>query len=125
MNKLPKPTDAELDILNVLWKIGPCTVREVHEQVSQSKDIGYTTILKQMQLMTDKGLLKRDSSSRSHIFDAAVSQEHTQKRLINRLLDTAFGGSSLKLVMQALGNRKSSPEEIQQIRDLLDRMEDK
>ena len=125
MKKTSKPTDAELDILNVLWKKGPSTVREVHEEIQLHKSLGYTTILKQMQIMVEKGLLTRDTSKRTHVFQPAVSQDSTQKGLVSRLMDAAFGGSATKLVMQALGNRKTSAEELDQIRALLDELESK
>jgi predicted transcriptional regulator len=118
-----KPTDAELEILKVLWERGDSTVREVHEALLPVKDLGYTTILKQMQIMLDKGLLHRDASQRTHVFRAAVSKEATQAGLLDRLLEGAFGGSALQLVMQALGHRKASAQELRQIRDLLDRLE--
>ena len=123
MKKTSKPTDAELDILNVLWGKGPSTVREVHEEIQRNKSLGYTTILKQMQIMVEKGLLTRDTSKRTHVFQPAVSQDSTQKGLVSRLMDSAFGGSATKLVMQALGHRKASPEELDQIRALLDDIE--
>jgi predicted transcriptional regulator len=118
--RLPRPTDAELAILRVLWDRGPSTVRQVHESLSGQRVIGYTTILKLMQIMADKGLVARDESDRTHIYAARKSEEHTQRQLLQDLLDRAFGGSALKLVMQALSTRKSSPEELAQIRQLLD-----
>lgn len=121
--KSTKPTDAELAILQVLWRLGPCTVREINDELSKGKEVGYTTTLKLMQIMTEKKLLIRDSSSRTHIYAANVTEDETQKKLVDRLLNTAFGGSAMKLVMQALGNKKSKPEDIQQIRDLLDELE--
>lgn len=123
MKQIPKPTDAELDILNILWGKGPSTVRDVHEEVQRHKKLGYTTILKQMQIMVEKGLLTRDASKRTHIFQPAVTQESTQKGLVNRLMENAFGGSALKLVMQALGHSKASPEELKEIRSLIDKLE--
>ncbi|MGB0522448.1 MAG: BlaI/MecI/CopY family transcriptional regulator [Flammeovirgaceae bacterium] len=121
--KSSKPTDAELAILQVLWQLGSCTVREVNDELSKEKEVGYTTTLKLMQIMTEKGLLIRDSSSRTHVYAAKVTEDETQKKLVDRLLNTAFGGSAMKLVMQALGNKKSKPEELQQIRNWLDEME--
>jgi predicted transcriptional regulator len=100
-------------------------VREVHEKLSEHKDAGYTTVLKQMQIMLEKGLLKRDASNRTHIFVAGVTQEDTQRSLLGKLLDTAFGGSAMKLVMQALGNGEASAEEREQIRKLLDDLDKK
>ena len=121
--KTTKPTDAELAILQVLWRLGPCTVREVNDELSKEKEVGYTTTLKLMQIMTEKKLLIRDSSSRTHVFAANVTEDETQRKLVDRLLDTAFGGSAMKLVMQALGNKKSKPEDLRQIREWLSEQE--
>lgn len=120
---VPRPTEAELEILQILWKHGPCTVRFVNDQLNQKKTVGYTTTLKIMQLMFEKKLLERDESTRSHLYRAVVKEKETQGLLLDRFLETAFGGSALKLVMQALGNHKASKEEISQIRDLLDNLE--
>lgn len=121
----PKPTDSELEILNILWEKGPCTVREIHEVLEKSKDAGYTTTLKLMQIMLDKKLLSRDASSKTHIYKAAISQEHTQGQLVKRMIDTVFNGSAMNLVMQALGNHKANAEELEQIKQYLDEMEKK
>ena len=118
-----KPTAAELEILNIIWKHGPCTVRLINDKLNEEKKVGYTTTLKIMQIMADKGLLKRDERQRSHLYRAAVPEKETQKVLLDKLLDQAFGGSALKLVMQALGTHKASAEEISRIRELLDRLE--
>ena len=118
--RLPRPTDAELAILRVLWERGPSTVRQVHESLSGPRAIGYTTVLKLMQIMADKGLVERDETDRTHVYVPRKSEEHTQRQLLQDLLDRAFGGSALKLVMQALSTKKSSPEELAQIRQLLD-----
>ena len=125
MNKdaVTKPTEAELEILQVLWKHGPCTVRFVNDQLKEKREVGYTTTLKIMQLMLEKDLLQRDESARSHLYRAAVREKETQGLLLDRFLETAFAGSALKLVMQALGNHKASQEEISQIRKLLDNLE--
>ena len=124
-----KPTEAELEILQVLWNHGPTTVREVHDylinQRSGSRNIGYTTTLKNMQNMVQKKLLLRDNSQRSHVYAAAIRQADTQRVLLDRFLDTAFGGSASQLVMQALGHQKTSPEELQQIKALIDQLENK
>ena len=114
-----KPTDAELEILHVLWAEGPSTVRQVHEKLSQSREIGYTTALKLMQIMYDKGLLTRDAEARSHTYTANVSQEDTQRNLVDRFVETAFRGSASKLVMQVLGQHKASREELDEIKALL------
>lgn len=120
---LPRPTDGELAILRVLWKQGPCTVRAVLEALGP--DTGYTTVLKFMQIMTEKGLLERDDSVRVHVFKAVLPEEATQRQLLRDLIDRAFSGSAQKLVLQALSSRKASKEELSQIRQLLDEMEGK
>jgi BlaI family transcriptional regulator, penicillinase repressor len=118
-----RPTDAELEILGLLWKRGPSTVREVHEALSASRDIGYTTILKLLQIMTEKGLVRRDESERAHVYEAALREEQTQRELLGHLLDRAFDGSASKLVMQALATKTASPEELARIRAILDEVE--
>ncbi len=120
---LPRPTDAELSILAVLWRRGPSTVRAVHEALSRRQDTGYTTVLKLMQIMTEKGLLRRDDSERSHVYAAAVARQRTQRQLVRHLLERAFSGSAPQLVMQALATQKASPEELAEIRRLIDQME--
>ena len=119
-----KPTDSELEILNILWNKGPCTVREIHEVLEQNKDAGYTTTLKLMQIMLDKGLLKRDASNKSHVYTANVSQEKTQGQLVQRMIDNVFNGSASQLVMQALGNHRPNAEELNEIKKYLDEIED-
>jgi predicted transcriptional regulator len=116
----PRPTEAELDILRVLWERGPATVRQVHEALARSRDTGYTTTLKLMQIMVDKGLVTRDESARTHVYEARVSQEHTQKQLLSELVDRAFGGSAAALVLRALSTHATSDEELRQIRRLID-----
>lgn len=124
MKKLTlKPTEKELSILQVLWKYGPSTVREINEKLSVAKKIGYTTTLKLMQIMFEKGILSRERNGKNHIYIAELTQENTQKRLLNKLLEGAFEGSAMKLVMQALGNGKSSKEELEEIRKYLDELE--
>ncbi len=118
-----KPTDAELEILSVLWERGPCTVREVHEVLSKRKPTGYTTILKLMQIMNDKGLLNRDDSTRAHVYEAKQPQENMQRQIVGDLLDKVFAGSAMKLVMHAIENERTSAEELAQIRGLLDEFE--
>ncbi len=122
-SKPPKPTEAELAILRVLWQRGPSTVREVWEQLSPKQRTGYTTVLKIMQIMFEKGLLARDDSDRSHVYRAARSQEQTQRQVVGHLLDRLFAGSAPKLVMQALAASKATPAELAEIRKLLDDME--
>lgn len=122
-NLLPRPTDAELEILNVLWRRGPSTVREVYEVLLESREIGYTTVLKLMQIMSEKGLVSRDESDRTHVYHAERAQDETQRQLLSDLLDRAFNGSPTKLVMQALSSKKASREELAEIRRMLDELE--
>jgi predicted transcriptional regulator len=123
-NQTPLPTDAELAILRALWDLGPSTVREVYDAIAAERDVGYTTVLKILQIMFEKGLVARDDSSRSHVYRAAVPRERTQKRLVTDLLDRAFEGSPASLVVQALSSRRASAEELEAIRTLLDRLEE-
>ncbi|HEX5043952.1 MAG TPA: BlaI/MecI/CopY family transcriptional regulator [Candidatus Polarisedimenticolaceae bacterium] len=123
--KAPRPTDAELAILRVLWQRGPSTVREVHEALSDTQDSGYTTVLKLLQIMTDKGLVDRDASNRAHVYTSRYGQDRTQHQLLRDLADRAFGGSPARLVMHALSSTKASAEEMRAIRRLLDQMEKK
>ena len=120
-----KPTDAEFKILSVIWDRQSTTVREVFNQLSENEEIGYTTVLKLMQIMTDKGLLKRDTSVKPQVYKAAVPQKKTQGMLLNDLLDRAFSGAPGPLVLQALSIKKSSPKELRQIREMLDKLEGK
>ncbi len=117
-----KPTESELEILQILWQKGLATVREVHETMAESKDVGYTTTLKLMQIMHEKGLVKRDDSMRTHVYQAAVNKEKTQKHLLGKMINTLFGGSPTQLVIQALGEHKATPEEIERIQALLNDM---
>jgi BlaI family penicillinase repressor len=119
-----KPTEGEMEILQVLWKKGNSTVREVHETIDK-KDSGYTTTLKLMQIMHEKGLVDRDTSSRTHIYRALISQEKTQQQLVNKMIDNVFNGSAARLVMQALGNKTASKEEIDLIKEYLKKVEGK
>jgi len=121
--KTLQPTAAELEILQILWKNGPSTVRFVNESLNSKKVVGYTTTLKMMQIMTEKKLLKRNSQSRSHIYRPAFAQQETQGQLLDSFLRNAFEGSASRLVMQALGKHKTSKEEINEIRELLDKIE--
>jgi BlaI family penicillinase repressor len=118
-----KPTDAELAILRVLWERGPRTVREVWEELNPEQGTGYTTVLKIMQIMFDKGLLARDETARSHVYRAARSQEQTQREVVGHLLERVFSGSAPKLVMQALAAKRATRAELAEIRKLLDAME--
>jgi len=123
MSTTLKPTDSELEILNILWQRGACTVREVHEILEKIKDAGYTTTLKLMQIMHEKGLLKRDDTNRSHIYTANVSQDKTQGQLVRRMIDNVFNGSASQLVMQALGHHKTNKAELDEIKKYLDELE--
>ena len=118
MKSRRKPTDAEIAILRVLWTRGPSTVRDVAE--AMGREGAYTTVLKLLQIMTDKGLVRRDESTRSHVYKATASEDQTKRQLVADLLDKVFEGSSAKLVLQALSTRTASPEEIDEIRKLLD-----
>ena len=118
MKSRRKPTDAEIAILRVLWTRGPSTVRDVAE--AMGREGAYTTVLKLLQIMTDKGLVRRDESARSHVYKATASEDQTKRQLVADLLDKVFEGSSAKLVLQALSTRTASPEEIDEIRKLLD-----
>ncbi|MEM6765433.1 MAG: BlaI/MecI/CopY family transcriptional regulator [Bacteroidota bacterium] len=123
--KKPKPTNAELAILNVLWAKGPSTVKEVNQTLNAARsekveEIGYTTTLKLMQIMFTKGFLSREKDGRTHIYQAKISAEATQKNLVDRLVDTAFSGSAMNLVMHALGHHQASTDELEQIRALIE-----
>ena len=118
---LPLPTDAELDILAALWRLGPATVREVHEALG--KDSGYTTTLKQMQLMTEKGLVKRSERFRSHVYEAAAPKEQTQKQIAGDLLKRAFDGSATSMLLGALSAQRATGEELEEIRRMLEQFE--
>ena len=119
ITKQTKPTEGELEILQVLWTKESATVREVHEELLKNKEAGYTTTLKLMQIMFDKGLVTRDSSNKTHIYQPAVTKEKTQSFFVNKMIDSLFAGSSAQLVMQALGNHKASKEELNEISNFL------
>jgi predicted transcriptional regulator len=120
----PRPTDAELGILRVLWQRGPSTVREVQEALNQDKPTGYTTVLKTLQIMTEKGLVRRDEQNRAHVYEAELEQHQTQRQLVSDLLNRVFDGSASKLLMHALATKEiASQEELSQIRDILDEFE--
>ena len=123
MTAPPRPTPAELEILRLLWENGPSTVREIQERMEQQRPTGYTTALKLLQIMTDKGLVRRDETARAHVYAAGAPEDQTQRQLVRDLLDRAFGGSSSRLVMRALSSRKATPEELDRIRALLDEIE--
>lgn len=120
--KPSKPTENELEILKVLWERGEATVRDVHEVLSKTKDAGYTTTLKLMQIMHEKGMVKRDETSKTHRYTALLSREKTQKQFMGKMIDTLFQGSSTQLVMQALGNHSTTPEELDEIQKMIDNL---
>ena len=122
MAKQIKPTEGELEILQVLWQKGAATVREVHETILQSKEAGYTTTLKLMQIMFEKGLVVRDDRAKTHIFRANVSKESTQNQFVGKMINSLFGGSSTQLVMNALGSQPHSKAELDEIQQLLDNL---
>lgn len=119
-----KPTEGEMEILQVLWQKGNATVREVHEALNK-KDSGYTTTLKLMQIMHEKGMVERDTNQKTHIYKALASRDKTEKQLVNKMIDNVFNGSAARLVMQALGNKTASKEEIDLIKEYLDKLENK
>jgi len=121
--KLPKPTDGELAILGVLWRHGPRTVREIHSEFNQTRETGYTTVLKMLQIMAEKGLVTRDETQKTHVYQAALAQGDAQRWFLGDLLDRVFNGSSHRLVLQALSTKKSSAAELAEIRKLLDDIE--
>jgi predicted transcriptional regulator len=122
-DRLPRPTPGELEILRVLWQRGPSSVRDVHDALTTSRPTGYTTVLKLLQIMADKGLVTRDVSRRTHVYEAALAQDQTQRQLLDDLLVRAFDGSASQLVMQALAGGRASTEEIASIRRMLDDLE--
>ena len=117
-----KPTESELEILTILWNKENATVREVHEELSKNKDSGYTTTLKLLQIMFEKGLVTRDDSKKTHIYQPAVTRQKTQKQFLDKMINTLFAGSSTQLVLQALGNQKASKDELEEIQKYLDNL---
>ena len=115
----PIPSNSELEILAVLWRKGPQTVREIHPLLRRKRDIGYTTVLKTLQVMAEKGLVTRDETERSHVYRAAVPEKSVKRRLVSDLLDRVFDGSAANLMVQALSAKRASPEDIRRIRELL------
>lgn len=118
-----KPTESELEILQFLWQNGPSTVRQVHEELAKTKDSGYTTTLKLMQIMFEKGLVSRTDAGRFHLYKAEVGEEETQNSLLGKFVDATFRGSAMKMVMQALGNHKASKDELDEIKKLIEKLE--
>lgn len=121
-NKI-KPTNSELEVLQVIWENGPSTVKSINDKLNENKEVGYTTTLKIMQIMYNKGILNREKDSRTHIYSARISQEETQLDLLDRFLEKAFNGSASKLVMQALGNHETSKEELENIKAFINQIE--
>ena len=122
---MTKPTESELEILALLWELKEASVRQIHERLAETKDTGYTTTLKIMQIMHAKGMVTRDEQNRSHIYRPETNQKETQNSLLKNLVNTAFGGSAQNLVMQALGQENPSKEELDEIRAFLDQLEQK
>jgi BlaI family penicillinase repressor len=120
-----KPTESELEILQVIWKKGQCTVREVHEELSKSKDAGYTTTLKLMQIMHDKGLVERDTTAKTHLYKALITRGQAQQTALDKIISTVFKGSTSDLVIQALGHQRASKDEIDAIKSYLEKFGDK
>ncbi|MDO8897724.1 MAG: BlaI/MecI/CopY family transcriptional regulator [Bacteroidales bacterium] len=123
MNNKIKPTESELEILQLIWKHGPSTVRQINEFMNENRVVGYTTSLKLLQIMTQKGIVRADKTDRSHVYSALLKEDETQQQLVDQLLQAAFGGSAKKLVMQALGNKKTSQAELEEIKLLIERLE--
>jgi len=115
-----KPTESELEILQVIWKKGQCTVRDVHEELAKNKDAGYTTTLKLMQIMHDKGLVERDTAAKTHLYKALITREQAQQTALDKIISTVFKGSTSDLVIQALGHHRASKDEIEAIKNYLD-----
>lgn len=124
-NKIPNPTEAELQILQILWKHGPCSVRFVNDIMNEEKEVGYTTTLKIMQIMADKGLVDRDTSNRIHIYTSRSARENTLNKLVDNFIENTFQGSAKMLVLQALGNEKVSNQELLEIKKFIEQIEKK
>jgi len=122
-SNVPRPTESELEILQILWANGPSPVRLVNEKLNEEREVGYTTTLKLMQIMTEKGLVERNTESRSHIYTAAVTEADIQQRLLKKFVDSTFRGSAMNLVMQALGSQRTSQEELDEIKALIEKIE--
>ena len=118
-----KPTNSELEILSIIWQYGPSSVRFINDELNKNKKVGYTTTLKLMQIMNGKGLLEREEKGRMHIYRAAIKEKETQKQLLDKFVETAFGGSAMQLVMQALGKDTTTPEELRELKKLIEKIE--
>ena len=123
MNKEKKPTDAELEVLQILWQHGPSSVRYVNTELSKNREVVYTTTLKMMQVMAEKGFLKRDTSRRTHLYEAIIEEKMVQEDIVAKLVDTVFRGSPLKLAMQALGHEKASAKDLAEIKKIIEELE--
>ncbi|MCP9755622.1 BlaI/MecI/CopY family transcriptional regulator [Lacihabitans sp. CCS-44] len=123
METFQKPTESELEVLKVLWQMGRATVKQVNEEINKTKDTGYTTTLKIMQIMFEKGLVSKNADGKQHIFEAKIGEEDTQKSLLNRFIDSTFQGNAMSLVMQALGNHHASEEELSELKKLIKQLE--
>jgi BlaI family transcriptional regulator, penicillinase repressor len=123
METFQKPTESELEILKILWQMGRATVKQVNEEINQTRETGYTTTLKIMQIMFEKGLVSRNTDGKQHVFEAIVGEEETQKSLLNRFIDSTFQGNAMSLVMQALGNHHASEEELSELKKLIQQLE--
>ena len=124
-NRKNYPTESELEILQILWQNGASSVRVVNDALNQKRDVGYTTTLKIMQIMTEKGLVTRDTNSRTHIYTAAVEEKHTQKSLLENFIEKTYRGSAMRMVMQALGNQHASPDELESLKKIINDLENK
>ena len=124
MLNLPNPTEAELEILQTLWQKGPCSVKQVHGLLQEKREVGYTTILKQLQIMLEKKLVQRDESARIHLYQATISEQTTKEKLVQKFVINTFQGSSHQLVMQVLGNAAASASELEEIKKLISQLED-
>jgi len=120
-----KPTEAELEVLQILWASGPVTVRFVNDKLNERREVGYTTTLKIMQLMAEKSMVNRNTESRTHIYEASINEEATQKQLLKKFVNATFRGSAMKMVVQALGNHQASEEELEEIKALIEKIEKK
>lgn len=120
---IPKPTESELEILQILWQSGPCSVRFVNGELNKKREVGYTTTLKLMQIMAEKNIVTRNTESRTHIYAANITESDTQKQLLKKFVDATFRGSAMNLVLQALGNHDTSSEELEEIKALIDKIE--
>ncbi|MCB0547438.1 MAG: BlaI/MecI/CopY family transcriptional regulator [Phaeodactylibacter sp.] len=123
MNKEKKPTEAELEVLQILWEHGPCSVRFVNTELSKNREVVYTTTLKMMQVMAEKGFLQRDTSQRTHLYEAIIDEKAVQEDIVDKLVDTVFRGSPLKLAMQALGHEKASAKDLAEIKKIIEKLE--